>query len=56
MWKKNNKGNDYKGQYLRDNKGERVFVLVGLRGNGDVHTVTFESAAMAKKVGWIKYK
>lgn len=55
-WQKNAKGTRYKGHYLYDAKGERVFVLVGLRKNGTVHTVTAESASMAKRAGWFIVK
>ncbi len=54
MWQKNGKGAEYKSQYLRDVKGERVFVLSTLKRDGTVHSVTFESWQMAKAVGWLK--
>lgn len=44
----------YAGHYLRDAKDERVFVLTGFRKNGNIHNVTFESFAAARKVGWVK--
>jgi hypothetical protein len=54
MWKKKGKGLAYHGMYLRDVKGERVFVLVGVRSNKSVHNVTFESHQAAKSLGWVK--
>ncbi len=54
MWQKKEgkRALKYKGTYTRDAKNERVFVLIGIRKNGTVHAITFESASMAKKVGW----
>lgn len=56
MWQKKGKGIKYRGVYVRDSKGERNFVLVGIRKNGTVHTVTCESHEMAKAAGWKKVK
>lgn len=58
MWnnKKHKSVAGYRGNYfyLFPNKKERMFVLTGLKKNGDVHTITFESAQAAKKMGWVK--
>ncbi len=56
QWQKNGKGSLYSANYLRDAKGERVVVLVGLRSNGEVHTITAESWQMLAKVGWIRVR
>jgi hypothetical protein len=54
MWQKNGKGPKYQGHYIRDNKGERVMILVGFKANGEVHTITAESWQMLKTLGWKK--
>lgn len=56
-WKKEGKRKDrreWKGSYMRDLNGERVFVLTSVGLNGIVRNITFESARAAKKAGWIK--
>lgn len=55
MWQLNGKGLKYKGSYIRDEKGERVMILVAMKG-GELHTVTAESHEMLKKAGWKKVK
>lgn len=59
MWshKKHKSVGGYRGNYFflfPDRKKERVFVLTGLKKNGDVHTIAFESVQAAKKQGWVK--
>ena len=54
MWKKNGKGAEYRGHYLRDNRGERVMCLTGFKSNGEIHTITAESWQMFKQLGWKK--
>lgn len=55
MWKHKSHGKRlYKSNYMKDQKGERLFVLICALGDGLVHTVTCESHQMAKKAGWVK--
>ncbi len=54
MWQKNGKGTKFKGHYIRDNKGERVMILIGFSARGEVRTITAESWNMLKAAGWIK--
>lgn len=54
MWQKKGKGPKYVGHYMRDNKGERVMVLVGFTSKGEVHTITAESWQLLKAAGWAK--
>lgn len=51
FWFKKGKGRAYVGKYEYDKHGERVFQL--LSTSGPYRRVTFESAAAAKKVGWV---
>lgn len=51
FWFKKGKGPAFIGKYEYDKHGERVFQLVATSGKS--RRVTFESAAAAKKVGWV---
>ncbi len=39
---------------MKNDIGGRLFILSGLRKNGNVHSVTAESPEVMKKAGWVK--